>query len=63
MDPRDRALRPGLDEERFLAYVACAEQRLSHPIAKAILRKAQDLRIQVPGSEGLGEPGGGSGSR
>jgi len=35
-------------EDRILAYAASAEQRLSHPIAKAILEKANQLKIRIP---------------
>jgi Cu2+-exporting ATPase len=36
------------DEEKILAYVACAEQKFSHPIAKAILQRAAELNLQLP---------------
>ncbi len=34
--------------EQVLAYAACAERRLSHPIARAILRRAEELRLELP---------------
>ena len=36
------------NEEKILAYVACAERRFSHPIAKAILQRAAELNLQLP---------------
>jgi len=36
------------DEEKILAYVACAEQKFSHPIAKAILQRAAELNLPLP---------------
>lgn len=35
-------------EEEILAYVACAEQRFSHPIAKAIVQRAAALNLELP---------------
>lgn len=35
-------------EEAILTYAACAEQRFSHPIAKAILRRAAELNLTLP---------------
>ncbi|HKA53362.1 MAG TPA: heavy metal translocating P-type ATPase [Candidatus Binatia bacterium] len=35
-------------EEKILAYVACAEQKFSHPIAKAICQRAAELNLQLP---------------
>lgn len=38
----------GVSEEQILAYAASAERRFSHPIAKAILEKADQLKIKIP---------------
>jgi len=35
-------------EEKILAYVACAEQKFSHPIARAICQRAAELKLQLP---------------
>ncbi len=35
-------------EEQILTYTAAAEQRFSHPLAKAILRKAAQVRMNLP---------------
>ena len=37
-----------LDEDEILTYAAAAEQRLSHPIARAILKKAVERQLQLP---------------
>ena len=34
--------------EQLLAYAACAEQRFSHPIAKAIIEKADEFNLIIP---------------
>ncbi|HKQ05697.1 MAG TPA: heavy metal translocating P-type ATPase [Blastocatellia bacterium] len=39
---------PGHTEADILAYAACAEQRFSHPIARAILRKAAEWDLGLP---------------
>lgn len=38
----------GHDEKKVLWYVAAAEQYFTHPIAQSILRKAEELKIQLP---------------
>ncbi len=38
----------GFAEEQILAYAASAEQRFSHPIAKAIFEKAKQLKLKIP---------------
>jgi heavy metal translocating P-type ATPase len=43
---------PGLTEEQLLFYVACAEQRFSHPIAKAILQAAATRGIKLQPIDG-----------
>ncbi len=35
-------------ENELLAYAAAAERKLTHPIAKAILNKANDLKLTLP---------------
>ncbi len=42
------AVDPEFSENRVLAYVACAEQRLSHPIARAVLARAAELGLELP---------------
>lgn len=42
-------------EERLLTEAALAEMKLSHPIAKAILAKAQETGIRLPESEDASE--------
>ncbi len=39
---------PAFSEDQVLAYVACAEQRLSHPIARAVLARAAELGLELP---------------
>lgn len=39
------------DEQEILAYAAAAERWQKHPIAKAILQKAQELQLDVPECE------------
>jgi Cu2+-exporting ATPase len=39
---------PGFTEERILLYAAAAERRFHHPIALAILHKAQELGLRLP---------------
>jgi len=39
---------PAFDEDRVLAYAACAEQRFSHPIARAILGRAHEVGLPLP---------------
>lgn len=34
--------------DQILAYAASAEQRFAHPIAKAILQKAEELKLKLP---------------
>jgi Cu2+-exporting ATPase len=36
------------NEEKILAYVACAEKKFSHPIARAIRQRAAELNLQLP---------------
>jgi len=36
------------DPEQLLAYTAAAEQRFSHPIAKAVTKRAQELKLRLP---------------
>jgi heavy metal translocating P-type ATPase len=38
----------GYHEQEILAYAAAAERRQEHPIAKAILQTARELRLDVP---------------
>lgn len=40
--------RADLSPERVLTLAACAEQRSSHPIARAVLAKARELAVEVP---------------
>jgi len=40
-----------LDEAQLLGYAACAERKYSHPIARAILRRAEELAVAVPRAE------------
>lgn len=35
-------------EEKIIAYNAAAEQKFTHPIAKAILSKAEELQLSLP---------------
>lgn len=39
---------PGFEPERILQFAAAAEKRFHHPIALAILHKAQELKIELP---------------
>ncbi len=39
---------PAFSEQQVLTYVACAEQRLSHPIARAVLARAAELGLELP---------------
>lgn len=36
------------DPEQVLAYAAAAEQRFSHPIARAVIQRAQELKLRLP---------------
>lgn len=36
------------DERRLLAYTAAAEKRFTHPIARAIWKKAEEKRLRIP---------------
>lgn len=47
-------LDPGFDEREVLRYVAAAEQRFTHPIARAILRRAGELGLALPAVEDSG---------
>ena len=38
----------GFTQDRILAYAAAAERKFHHPIAKAILHKAQELGLELP---------------
>lgn len=38
----------GIPNEQILAYAACAEQRFSHPIAKAIIEKTNEFKLIIP---------------
>jgi heavy metal translocating P-type ATPase len=38
----------GLDETAVLRYAAAAEQKLTHPVARAILDKVESLRLALP---------------
>jgi Cu2+-exporting ATPase len=38
-------------EEKIIAYTAAAEQKFSHPIAKAILAKAEELQLTLPSQD------------
>lgn len=40
----DEEMSPG----RILAYAACAEKRFTHPIARAILSRAEELGLELP---------------
>jgi heavy metal translocating P-type ATPase len=42
---------PAFNEDRVLVYAACAEQRFSHPIARAILRKAREAGLPLPSAD------------
>ena len=42
------AVDPAFSERQILTYVACAEQRLSHPIARAVLARAAELELELP---------------
>jgi heavy metal translocating P-type ATPase len=41
----------GLSEEEILTYAACAERRLTHPIARAILKHAEQRQLSLPAIE------------
>ncbi|MET0314103.1 MAG: heavy metal translocating P-type ATPase [Hansschlegelia sp.] len=41
----------GHSEERIIAWAAAAENRFSHPIAKAIIAKARALGVSVPSTD------------
>jgi len=43
----------GVSEEQVLWYAAAAEQRFSHPIAKAILDYAANLNLKLPDNDAL----------
>ncbi len=45
------ASNPAFSEEQILTYVACAEQRLSHPIARAVMARAEELGLELPAIE------------
>jgi heavy metal translocating P-type ATPase len=38
----------GLAEEEILTYAACAERKLTHPIARAILKQAEQRQLSLP---------------
>ncbi|MCI5226414.1 MAG: heavy metal translocating P-type ATPase [Candidatus Electrothrix sp. AX2] len=38
----------GLEKDKILQYAATAESKLSHPIAKAILKKAKEQKLKLP---------------
>jgi len=38
-------------EEKIIAYTAAAEQKFSHPIARAILSKAEELQLTLPAQD------------
>jgi heavy metal translocating P-type ATPase len=40
-----------LSEEELLGYAACAERKYSHPIARAVLRRAAELDVPLPRAE------------
>jgi len=40
------------NENELLSYAATVEARISHPIAKAILKKANELKLTLPDVEG-----------
>lgn len=42
------SLDPAFSEEAVISYVAAAEQRFTHPIARAILREAERLGLKLP---------------
>lgn len=42
---------PAFTPENLLGYVACAEQKMAHPIAKAIVQKARDWNLELPALE------------
>ena len=44
-------LRPGLDSKTVLQMAAIAEAPSEHPLAKAILRKAAEMGLSIPGPE------------
>ena len=41
----------GVAEDELLGFAAAAEYRQNHPVARGILREAQDRRLDVPGIE------------
>ncbi len=41
----------GYSEEKIIRYTAAAEQRFSHPIAKALLNKAEELDLTLPAQD------------
>ncbi len=42
------SLHPGTSKERVLELAAAAEQRLTHPVAEAVIRYAQALALNIP---------------
>jgi len=42
------SLHPGTSKERVLELAAAAEQRLTHPVAEAVIRYAQALAVNIP---------------
>lgn len=48
-----RSFQKGVSEEQVFWYTATAEQRFSHPIARAILEHAAKLELSLPSRDGL----------
>ena len=38
----------GVSSEQIISYAACAEHRFTHPIAKAIIEKSNELNLKMP---------------
>ena len=50
--PKTISANPGpIDEGEFLRWVAIAEKRSEHPLAQAIVRRAQELGMEIPEPE------------
>lgn len=43
------SLDPAVGEDRLLSWIACAERRFSHPIARAIVERAAERGLEIPG--------------
>ncbi len=40
----------GMDEKEFLSLVAAVETRSTHPLAQAVVRRAQEQKLELPGA-------------